>query len=211
MGLSSKNHGIQVFGEGIVSVEPDELKIILGVITEGTELQAIQTQNGILITQVIQSLLGIDIKREDVRTTDYRIDPQYRYEDGKQIFQGYRVTHLLEITSKKINSAGIIVDTSVKNGANVVQNIHFQLKNSDAFYQHALSLAGKDAVQKAEALARTFGVSLYPIPFLILEEPISNRPIPISFASFKGVAETPILPGKLTMQARIKANFSFLG
>ncbi|WP_051120163.1 SIMPL domain-containing protein [Bacillus sp. 1NLA3E] len=209
MGVSSNNHGIHVFGEGVVSAEPDVLKITLGVFTDGIELQSAQTQNGIMITKVITGVIEMGIIRDDIRTVDYRIDPQYRYEDGKQVFQGYRVTHLLEITSTKISEAGKIVDASVQNGANAVQSIQFSLKNSEAFYQHALSLAGKDAVQKAETLARTFGVSFYRIPYLILEEQVTNRPVPIPFSALKSEAQTPVLPGKLAVQARIKAYFPF--
>ncbi|MDF2903418.1 MAG: hypothetical protein K0S25_1056, partial [Bacillus sp. (in: firmicutes)] len=61
MGVSSNNHGIHVFGEGVVSAEPDVLKITLGVFTDGIELQSAQTQNGIMITKVIKGVIEMGI------------------------------------------------------------------------------------------------------------------------------------------------------
>lgn len=203
-------NGLHVYGEGMVSVDADTLKISLGVITDGLELQTAQVQNAEAITNVIQSLLGIGLKRDDIKTVDYRIDPQYRYEEGKQIFIGYRVTHMLEVSTNQINGAGKIVDTAVRNGANSVANVQFTVQDSTHFYQQALSIAAVDAVRKAETLAGSFGVAFNRIPYLILEEPISAGPVPLAFTSFKAEAQTQIEPGKLTIQARIKAYFHLM-
>lgn len=208
--LPSQN-GIHVNGEGEASVSPDTLKIALGVINEGLELQTLQVQNAGAITNVIQTLLEIGIKREDIKTIDYRIDPQYRYEDGKQIFTGYRITHMLEITTDKINDAGRIVDSAVRSGANTVSNISFTVKDTSPYYELALMMAAQDAMRKAEVLSKSFGAAYKNIPYLIMEEVIPGGPVPLTYTALKAEAQTPIEPGKLTIQARIKAFFHLIG
>ena len=200
-------NGIHVFGEGLVSVDADTLKITLGVVTEGVELETIQAENAAAITRVIQALHDNGIKHDEIKTIDYRIDPQYRYEDSKQLFVGYRITHMLEVKTKQIKNAGKIVDSAVKNGANTVTNIQFTIENDTVFYQHALQLAAKDTLRKAYTLARPYGATAYQIPYLIEEQLSIGGPIPLTYTALKAEAQTPIEPGKLTVQARIKAYF----
>lgn len=205
--MTSIKTGIRVIGEGSVSVWPDTAKITLGTVTENTDLQTVQTQNGATISRVIQGLLNLGMKPENIKTGDYRIDPQYIYEDGKQIFQGYRVSHMLEVTTTNLNDVGRIVDTAVTNGVNSVSNVNFFVKNDSIFYQEALIHASHDAVKKAATIAHAFGISFNRIPSLIVEESIGNKPVPLHFELMKTAAQTPIKPGKLTIQARISATF----
>ncbi len=205
--MNSLKNGIRVIGEGTMSVAPDTAKITLGTVTESTDLQTSQSQNGATISRVIQAIINLNIKQEDIKTIDYRIDPQYIYEDGKQIFKGYRVSHMLEITTTNINEVGKIVDTAVSNGANSVSNVQFSVKDDSIFYQQALILASNDALKKAAALSHAFGISFNPIPYSIIEEPFGNKPVPLRFEMMKTAAQTPIEPGKLTIEARIRASF----
>jgi uncharacterized protein len=208
--MSISKNGIHVFGEGTISVNADTLKLTLGVITDGLELQTAQVENSEAISNVIQAIIKNGIIREDFKTVDYRIEPQYRYEEGKQLFSGYRVTHMLEIKTNQIDAAGRIVDSAVRSGANSVSSIQFTIENSAVYYQHALKLASHDALQKAETLARAFGTSIIRIPYLIEEEQHTSGPIPLAYTALKAEAQTQIEPGKLTIQARIKAYFHLI-
>lgn len=104
---------IDVLGEGMVTAAPDRAVIVLGAVTEGPALQAVQNENAAAVTNIVNSLLAANIPREMIQTYDFRIEPQYDYENGKQIFRGYKVTHLLQITADNAGQAGILVDTAV--------------------------------------------------------------------------------------------------
>src|SRR5690606_20881763 len=99
-----------------------------------------QKENTNATTNIVEALLQLGIPKENIQTTQYSIDIQYDFEDGKQIFRGYKVTHLLQVTVENIEQTGLIVDTAVNNGANTVSNIQFTLQNPDIAYNHALSL-----------------------------------------------------------------------
>ncbi len=139
----NNRHIIEVSGEGTVSAAPDRAVIELGAITENTSLRIAQRENAAAVTDVINSLLQLNIPKERIQTVAYRIEMQYSYEDGKQIFTGYRVTHLLQITLDQIDRTGLVVDTAVEHGANSVLNIQFSMAHPAAYYHQALSLAVK--------------------------------------------------------------------
>ena len=49
--------------------------------------------------------------------------------DGKQIFRGYEVRHLLEVKVEDISKVGEVVDAAVAAGANVIYNVRFDISN----------------------------------------------------------------------------------
>ncbi|MFC5652813.1 SIMPL domain-containing protein [Paenibacillus solisilvae] len=196
---------IEVQGEGTVTASPDRVLVVLGAITEGDALQLVQAENAMIVTNIIQSLQNLGIPKEKIQTYDFRIDPQYDYEDGKQIFRGYKVTHLLQITTDRVEQTGVIVDTAVSQGANSVSNIQFTLINPEIYENQALSLAVRNARQKAVTIAQTLGATIAAIPFRVQELPRPTGPIPFKAALFADSTVTPIQPGELTITAAVRA------
>jgi uncharacterized protein len=201
---------LEVTGEGVVTAAPDQAIIVLGVINENESLTAAQKENASAIASIIEALLQLSIPKEKIQTTQYSIDIQYNYDNGKQTFRGYKVTHLLQITTDQINLPGLIVDTAVQNGANTVSHIQFALANPEITYQHALSAAIKNSQFKAGTIAKTLGVTLHPIPFLVQETTKTKEPIPFAAASLSAKSEaTTLQPGELEISAQIKASFTY--
>ncbi|MFD0710976.1 SIMPL domain-containing protein [Paenibacillus sp. GCM10027626] len=208
--FSRGSNTIEVTGEGTVSAAPTIAIIVLGAITENVSLTAAQKENASAVTNIIEALLKLSIPKENIQTTHYSIDIEYNYEDGKQIFRGYKVTHLLQLTIDKIDLTGLIVDTAVQNGANTVSNIQFTLAHPEIAYSNALSLAIKNSLFKATTIANTLGVTLHPAPFLVQEISRTQEPIPYPATSYAMSAATPIQPGELKITALIKANFTYI-
>lgn len=200
---------ITVSGEGTVIASPNRASATLGVRTESQNLQEAQTSNAQKANEMLSSLIAIGISKDDIKTADFRIDPIYSYEDGKQLFQGYRVTHLFTITIRDAGNTGLIIDTAVKNGANEVMNIQFSVAESQVYYNRALSLAVIDSYKKAQTIAATLGVSTQPYPVTITEETQKAAPGPYLVASFdsSGTSSTPVEPGKLEIKATVTASY----
>lgn len=201
---------VEVIGEGTVTASPDRAVIVLGAVTEGTSLQTIQSENAAIITRIINALLNMNIPRERIQTTDFRIDVLYDYEDGRQIFRGYRVTHLLQITTDTVGQTGLIVDTAVAQGANTVTSVRFSLRNPEAYVNQALSLAISSARQKAITIANALGVNLAPVPIEVQELAVSREPIPFATAMLAAEAPTPIEPGQLSVRAAVRVKYRLL-
>lgn len=201
---------IEVVGEGTFSTAPNQAIIVLGVITENVSLTTAQRENAAAVSGVIEALLKLSIPKQNIQTTQYSIEIQYNYVDGKQIFRGYKVTHLLQVTADQIEQTGLIVDTAVKSGANTVSSIQLTLANPEIAYNHALSIAIKNSRIKAQTIAATLGVTLYPVPFLVQEISRTQEPVPYSSASLYSYSEsTPIQPGELKIVALIKTKYTY--
>ena len=205
-----KGHLIKVSGEGELAVPPDSASVNLGVITESKQLITAQQQNSLEVTKVINSLISLGITKNHIQTFDYRIESDYDYDQGKQIFRGYKITHILQVKIEDLSIVGKVVDTAVQNGVNYVSNVQFTAKNKDYFYQQALVLAINNAIQKAKTIAGTLNVTLIPTPRIIIEggstvQPVFNQPV----AFVKAAASTQFEPGQIIVKADVIAEFHF--
>ncbi|OEH92698.1 SIMPL domain-containing protein [Bacillus solimangrovi] len=194
-------------GIGTVYVVPNQAIVTLGVITEGTSLTDAQNENSRLTNNVINGLGKLGIPNNNIQTSNYRIYPKYDYKDGIQIFQGFTVTHLLKITVDEIDKTGLVVDTSVKQGANQVTNIQLTISNEDWYYQEALSKAVCNAQYEANVIARTIGILLNPVPHKVTEISNSPTPYPSSRVLSATSETTPISTGQIKIDASVKADF----
>jgi uncharacterized protein len=201
---------LEVFGEGELSIPPNLATVNLGVTTEGKEVIQTQQQNASEMNQVINSLLSLGITKNHIRTFDYRIDSEYDFDKGKQIFRGYKVTHLLEVKIEDLGMIGKIIDTAVSHGANYVANVQFTVKNKEIVYQQALSAAIINASQKAQTVASTLKVHLNSTPFQIIEKTSGFRPLENQAVTYvKGITSTQLEPGELKIKANILAKFRY--
>ncbi|WP_261300831.1 SIMPL domain-containing protein [Paenibacillus andongensis] len=195
---------IEVIGMGTTYATPDRALLVLGAITEGPVLPAVQAENARIVTTIIQSLLKLNIPREKIQTYDFGIEMQYDYQEGKQIFRGYKVTHLLQITNDKVELTGIIVDTAVSSGANNITDIKFTTSTPEIYENQALSLAIRNARQKAVTIANSLGVTLFTVPCQIQEIKGTAEPIPYATAMLSKSTVSPIQPGQLTIYANVR-------
>jgi len=209
-GQHHKDHLIKVSGEGEMAVQPDSASVNLGIIAESKQLITAQQQNSLEVTKVIDSLISLGINKNQIQTFDYRIEPDYDYDQGKQIFRGYKITHILKVKIEDLSIIGNVVDTAVQNGVNYVSNVQFTAKNKESFYKQVLVLAVNNAIEKAKTIAGTINVTLLTTPILVVEggstvQPVFNPP----GAFVKGIASTQLEPGQIIIKAEVMAEFKF--
>jgi len=206
---TDEHHTLIVNGEGMIQAAPDQATITLGVQTENIDPAIAQQENAILIANVLTAMSKLGIPDEHIKTTDYRIEPQYEFKDGKEFFRNYKVTHMIELLTSQIDEVGTIVDTAVKNGANSVSNVRFSLGNPELVYNQALSISLKNAYQKAMAITQTIRTTLDPIPLKVTE--LTGEPMPVLFQAnvYSKAAATPIQPGELNISARVQVEYQY--
>lgn len=202
---------IRVMGEGRVSVQPNMAEVTLGASTEAMDLTEAQNSNSQIISQIKDAIRKLGVPEQQIQTVDYSIFPQYDFTEGKQIFRGYKVQHLLLISIDQIENTGMVIDTAVNNGANTVSGIQFTAKNSERYVQQALSLAIINAYQKAETIAGTINVKLLKTPIQIIENTRQQgEPIPFQTTAFlKSESATPIQPGTIEFKSYITAEYIY--
>lgn len=203
------NRVITVSGSGKVAIQPNYVLSQIEVSTQGEDVSGAQQKNATIMNRVIQSILALNIPREDIQTAAYNIFPNYDFIEGKQVFRGYEVTNAITVKVKDIDQIGNVIDTAVQNGANRISGIQFGIENADIFYQEALRLALQDAQTKAKTIAESMKLTLHPQPIEIVEESV-GEPVPFkSVAMAEQSLATPIERGKITISAAVRVKFQY--
>ncbi|MEI4769743.1 SIMPL domain-containing protein [Psychrobacillus sp. FJAT-51614] len=200
---------ITVRGDGEISVQPNYVQIQIEVSTEGKDVRGAQQENADIMNRVIQSLLQLNIPREDIQTAAFNVLPQYDYVEGRQIFRGYEVTNALTVKVRDTSKIGSVIDTAIQNGANRISGIQFKIENADPYYQQALRLALKNAQTKAKTIAETMKLALHPQPIEVVEE---RETVPIlykSVAMANQTFSTPIEQGQITINATVRVKYQY--
>lgn len=204
-----KRKTIRVFGEGTVSATPDQVQMRLGVITQNESITIGQQENAAGISAIISSIQDLNVLENQIQTVVYRIDPQYDYVEGVEVFRGYRIVHLLQITLDQVGLAGPVIDAAVNSGANSIASIQFTLKDPTEVYNQALSEAVDNGREKANTLARSFNVTLDQVPLEIKEIANGLRPEQYPSVLAAQTTPTPIQPGQLTYEVTIEVLFTY--
>ncbi|MGX1432457.1 uncharacterized protein ACUXCC_000848 [Cytobacillus horneckiae] len=200
---------MKVHGNATLDVKPDTATIQLGLITEDEQLSQAQQENAEKMNLVIQSLLQAGIPRSAIQTSTFNIHPRYEFEDGKQIFKGYRVTNDVTVKLKNLEQTGQVIALALQNGANTVSNLQFSISNEEEWYQKALSAAIQNAILKANTIADTLNVNVDSIPVKVIEEQNRFNPVVRTFATAEAAALPPIEPGEITIEAAVAVNFQY--
>lgn len=190
-------------GQGQVDATPDMALARLGVELTGADLASVQSQNAVLSQSVLNTLhrMGID----DIRTFQYTVDKYYQYDDGTPVGSGYTVRNIFEIRTKDTDRLGAVIDAAVNAGANSVELISFEVSDPEAFYRQALNLAVADAIEKAKSISEGLKTRVDPTPVKITETSIMPSPQPFQ----RELAATPVVPGNITIQAGVTAEFLY--
>ncbi|HEY9059875.1 MAG TPA: SIMPL domain-containing protein [Pseudobacteroides sp.] len=202
---------MKVDGNGSIKVKPDTAIILLGVTTEDMQLKSAQEQNSIKVNEIINSLVKLGVSSDNMETQSYTINPQYDFIEGKQVFRGYNVTHILKITVKDMDKIGEVIDKAVSSGANTVNDINFIVSEPSIYYQQALTAAIDDALIKAKTIARRLNVIVSQVPIRIMEESYQCNIQPQPFVLHTSAdTTTPIQTGQAEITARIEAIFTYI-
>jgi len=191
-------------GQGEVTTVPDTAVIRLGVQLTGPDLEEVQAQNAEQSQAVLDALRRMGAA--DIRTFQYTIDQYSETVDGTIVDRGYTVRNILEIRTRDTERVGALIDTAVAAGANAVDLISFEMSDPARYYRLALNMAIADAMEKAASIARELDIRVDPVPAAITE--LSSLPCPI-MPVLREFAATPVVPGSLTIEANISAEFTY--
>lgn len=198
------NKEMTLTGQGQVTAVPNIAVIHLGVNTRGEILTNVQAENAQITQSVIQALQRMGVT--EIKTIQYSIDKIYDYEDGRQIDRGYNVRNILELRTSDLDRVGSIIDAAVNAGANVVELISFDVSNREYYYQQALNMAIRNAMQKAKSITINLGIAQDPVPVRIVE----NSSLPIQPVLRRELAATtPIMPGNIVIEAFVTVDFTY--
>ncbi len=192
-----------VQGSGTVSVtaNPDQAQLVIGVVTEAATAESAAATNASSTSAVIDAIKQVLGNTGSAPTRGYSITPRYAEGARTQRAQhivGYTATNNLEVTTNDLDLTGKLIDAAASAGANNIGSVSFTLKNPEPLKQQALSLAAKEALAHAEAIAAGLGARIGAV--ISAQEEVSGlRPV---FAAAERIA-TPIESGEVQVNATV--------
>lgn len=149
----NNQNGITVSAKEKVKVVPDKAEIEFSVYSQANTPTECEKQNTQKINEVISYLKESGIDEKNIQTSDYGLNPDYKWKDDERILTGYSIETVLTLTNLDIDKVGNILTESINKGINNVNNIQYYSSKYDECYQEALTLAINSAKQKADIIA----------------------------------------------------------
>jgi len=210
---------IRVVGESMFTAAPDQSIIVLAVETIDTDARTAVAENAKSMNKVTAELKKLGLKDDQIKTGSYSLHTQLDYgypeRPKEQLPTQYRVYNSLTITLSNLEIVGQVIDKAVASGANQVQSVRFELKNSEALKLQALQAATAQAKSKGEAIAKGAGVKITGVKS-ISEEGSGYSPFRAAFqkemlmdAADGFYPPTTIIPGDVEVYARVVVEYSF--
>lgn len=199
---------VRAQGHAVVSARPDQVRIDIGVVSQGKTAQAASAANATLFAEVMASLKKVVGGSGDIQTVGYSVHPDYRYpkEGGTPAIAGYTATNIVRVTTSKVDQAGEIIDTAGSRGANAMRGIQFGVKDERALRAQALREAAQNARANAEAMAAGLGLKIARVQRIEDAEAPIVRPMQMEMMARSAAADappTPVAPGQIEVEARV--------
>ena len=197
---------ITVSGDAVISAEPDQAEIDIGVVTQARTAPEASKENAERLARVLAEVKKQLGKGDEVKTSGYSLTPTYRYpQGGKPEIVGYTATNILRIKTTNLSLVGRLIDSAMQAGANNVNRLVFTLKDELSAQLDALRQASAKAKAKAEAVAASLGLKIVRIASLNEGERIVQ---PVFRQAMTARAEaasapTPIEPGTVEVRSTV--------
>ncbi len=195
-------------GEAVITVEPDQAEIDIGVVTQARNAPDATRENADKLARVMAAVKKVLGKGDEVKTASYSLNPNYRYpQGGKPELVGYTATNILRIRTGTLANVGKLIDSAMQSGANTIHRLVFNLKDEQAAQLEALKLASSKAKVKAQAMAEALGLKIVKV-LSVVEGDRGVRPILMAQArnaQMEGLAAapTPVEPGTVEVRSSV--------
>lgn len=161
-----------VVGEGKVEAVPDTIYMSVGIIVSSASTsEEAQKQITEINNRIIEAMKKLGIQSEDLKTSNYSINPNYDWKSGTNKISGYSGSATVEIKVKKKDLAPKVISEATDTGANNVQITRSVIDKPEKYREEARSKAIANAKEQAEKLARELGISLGRIVNMVESSP----------------------------------------
>lgn len=203
---------ILVTGAGSVEVTADIARLSLGVESIADTIAEARGEAASALDAMLAALKQHGVANDDIETAYFNIQPEYDYRsEGGPRLTGFRVSNFLNVTVRDLDTVGELIDAAVQAGGDStrVNDIRFEAEEPEDAQREAWQLAVRDATAQADLLAAEAGVARG-APVLISSDQSSySVPLARGEAAFADASfSTPILPGSLSIEARVTIAFA---
>ncbi len=212
---------ISVTGLVEKSFQPDIVRINIQVWGKGDSAKKAQANNQNHYGALKNSVEKYKIKKEDIQTTSYYLNPEYVFnpKTNKNDINGYIANQTLVVTLRKIDEAGPFIDSlqndsKAMTGGVTVNSLGFDLDKRDDEVRALLGDAVRAAEAQAEVLAKAGKVKLKGI-YRLSPRGVSS-PVPMyemaamnedAAPRAKGGGSTQLMSGEVKISSEVSADY----
>ncbi len=208
----SPNETITVVGQGSVSIKPDIARVSLGVETSSATIGEAVEENETIMTSILEALESLGIEAKDIQTTNYSItldrypEPLLQESSSGESQLKYRVSNMVSVTIRDLDSVGDVLDAVLEAGANDIWGISFAADDPAEAQNEARADAIEDAMDRAGALAELNGVELGPV--MSITEVVGSSPIQaVRLETAAAAGGGAISPGELEIGYQVQVTY----
>ena len=204
---TSDRQVITVQGTASASVPFQKVNIQASVTTSDFSAENAVAANNSKIQAVVNMLGNFGVGPDDITTSQFSFYPKYRWQNNDSVFDGYAVTHAIQVSIKGIDRVGEVLDLMIEAGVSNIGSVQFGTESMPALQQQVLKDAVENAKMQAQALADAAGVSLGKA----VQIRVQSQPVSYHRATLSASPETdavPIMPGEGQVQARVVVDYA---
>lgn len=199
---------VDVTGEGIVQVVPDEVTINIRVENTGENTKNLKEQNDATINDVIKFLKKMNIEDKDVRTEYMNLSKNYDYNSKTYTFAA---NQSISVKLRDLKKYEQVMKGLIDTGINRIDGVDFSSSNKSELETQARKKAIENAQMKAKEYASVLNQGIGKA-VSISEFRINSDPRPMykmaAMSDSSGSEEQSIALGE--MEIRTTVNVSFL-
>ena len=147
---------LKVYGEGQAQAEPDTATLSLNVTGVAKEYATAVNQLNSTTERLKSSVQASQLPITELKTSDFSIHTETKYENGQSIDIGYRASHRMSVVldhDKQVLND--LIELMSHSQSNAEFQVLFSLKNPEVLRQQALQNAVIAAQNNAHTLAST--------------------------------------------------------
>jgi uncharacterized protein YggE len=205
--------GIVTQGEATLKRPPDRAWVSVTVESRQARAADARREAATQMTTVQTAIRAAGIPADAIKTTNYSLQPQMEWDGGRSRINGYVVHNQIEVRVDNIDQVSEVIDAAASVKTSLVltvgiSSVRFDLKNPEKFEQEALTLAVKDAMARAQAIAAGLSRTLGPV-IRVEDQRVAEQPRPMPFMGARAVASaaqapsTPIEPNEIEVRASV--------
>ncbi len=206
---------ISVSGTGQVAAMPDRAVVRLGAVAEAEDAKEAQSRLNAVMQKVLASIGKLGVRESAIRTEGLSLSPVYsnpvssaNREPQAPRISGYRASNVVSVQLDDLSRIGPVVDAGITAGANELQGVSFDLKDSATARNAALTAAVNDAREQADTIAGALGMRLDGLQTLVTNASFSGPPQPFAMARRAALeVSTPVQPGELDVSSNVTATY----
>lgn len=196
---------VSVSGNAEIEVEPDIATVQMGVFVFDRDLLKAKQETDGKIASVLGALRKLEMKSDDVKTTQLHVKPKYKERDDNWQFVGYEITRSVTVTVRQMTQLNDILNKSIEAGANRVEGISLSSSKERETKEQTLTQAIESAKRRATRLAEGFGAKLGKV--VTIEAGREGGSVRYNMLSAPVFGESTYNPGKIQIESDIDVVF----